>query len=351
MTDIELKELKDRLWHSADILRAGAHLAANKYGQPILGLIFLRYADILFKQHKEEIESEFAKLKGTRRSRTLKDISIEKCGFYLPECAYFDKINDAPDDAEKATLVKNAMQAIEDENERMQGVLPKEVYAQLVPEEEPELLSKIVRIFKDIPENCTVDIFGEISNLTNFVEEDLYLFYQFYLPPGYKIDNENEDYQLYVSQNLESEVRPNLKSITQVYTYHFSESGLTDTLRRKVTLAPINGAVIEPRAIEVMIPVERMVLRTQKVHVSVRNMPPNVNVIVFPSVVEVTYRAPMSYFNNNNKNNAITAVVDYNSININTPGNKVELMVGEVPGAFENVSLELDSVEYIIEKH
>lgn len=142
-----------------------------------------------------------------------------------------------------------------------------------------------------------------------------------------------------------------LKSITQVYTYHFSESGLTDTLRRKVTLAPINGAVIEPRAIEVMIPVERMVLRTQKVHVSVRNMPPNVNVIVFPSVVEVTYRAPMSYFNNNNKNNAITAVVDYNSININTPGNKVELMVGEVPGAFENVSLELDSVEYIIEKH
>jgi type I restriction enzyme M protein len=44
----------------------------------------------------------------------------------------------------------------------MFGVLPKEVYAQLVPEEEPELLSNIVRIFKDIPENCTVDIFGEI---------------------------------------------------------------------------------------------------------------------------------------------------------------------------------------------
>ena len=44
----------------------------------------------------------------------------------------------------------------------MAGVLPKEVYAQLVPDEEPELLSKIIRIFKDIPENCTVDIFGEI---------------------------------------------------------------------------------------------------------------------------------------------------------------------------------------------
>lgn len=141
-----------------------------------------------------------------------------------------------------------------------------------------------------------------------------------------------------------------LKSITQVYTYHISEMGLTDTLRRKVTLAPINGAVIEPRAIEVMIPVEKMVAKTQKVHVSVRNMPPNVNVIIFPSVVDVTYRAPMSYFKTN-RNNAITAVVDYNSININTPGNKVELLVGEVPGAFENVKLALDSVEYIIEKH
>lgn len=162
MTDKELKDLKDNLWHSADVLRSGAHLAANKYGQPILGLIFLRYADILYKQHKEEIMKEYEAHKGGRAEKSIKDISIEKCGFYLPECAYYDVINDAPDDANKATLVKNAMEAIEKENLKMEGVLPKEVYAQLVPEEEPELLSRIVRVFKDIPENCTVDIFGEI---------------------------------------------------------------------------------------------------------------------------------------------------------------------------------------------
>ena len=40
------------------MLRNGAHIAANKYWQPILGIIFLRYADILFKQHKKEIEEE-----------------------------------------------------------------------------------------------------------------------------------------------------------------------------------------------------------------------------------------------------------------------------------------------------
>ena len=162
MTDKELKKLKDNLWHAADVLRAGAHLAANKYGQPILGLIFLRYADILFKQHKVEINAEFEKYKGTRMEKSLKEIAIEKCGFFLPECAYYDFINNAPDDAKKAVLVKNAMEAIEKENPKLEGVLPKEVYGGLVPEEEPELLSKIVRIFKDIPENSTLDIFGEI---------------------------------------------------------------------------------------------------------------------------------------------------------------------------------------------
>ena len=162
MTDIELKNLKDRLWHSADMLRAGAHLAPNKYGQPILGLIFLRYADVLFKQHKAEIDAEYSKYKGTRMERSYKDVAVEKCGFFLPECAYFDYINDAPDDSNKAILVKCAMEAIESENPRMDGVLPKEVYGQLVPEEEPELLSRIVRVFKDIPEDISIDIFGQI---------------------------------------------------------------------------------------------------------------------------------------------------------------------------------------------
>lgn len=162
MTDKDIKKLKDDLWHSADMLRQGAHLANSDYGEPILGLIFLRYADILYKQHKSEIEEEFNKHKNSRASKTIKEIAIEKCGFYLPECAYFDSINESPDTAEKATLVKKAMEAIEKENTSMDGVLPKEVYGQLVPNEEPELLSNIIRVFKDIPEDINIDLFGEI---------------------------------------------------------------------------------------------------------------------------------------------------------------------------------------------
>lgn len=162
MTDFELKTLKDNLWHSADMLRSSAHLAANKYGQPILGLIFLRYADILFKQHKAEIDAEYNKYKGTRMEKSYKDVAIGKCGFFLPESAFYSSINNAPDNAEKAVLVKKAMEAIESENPKMDGVLPKDVYGQLVPEEDPELLSRIIRVFMDIPEDIGIDLFGEI---------------------------------------------------------------------------------------------------------------------------------------------------------------------------------------------
>ena len=55
-------------------MRSGAHLAANKYGQPILGLIFLRYADILYRPAlQSDIPSVTldVTLNGTEMSRVL----------------------------------------------------------------------------------------------------------------------------------------------------------------------------------------------------------------------------------------------------------------------------------------
>lgn len=54
------------------------------------------------------------------------------------------------------------MIAIETENESMVGVLPKDVYGHLVPDEEPALLSNVIRVFKDIPEDISIDLFGKI---------------------------------------------------------------------------------------------------------------------------------------------------------------------------------------------
>lgn len=139
-----------------------------------------------------------------------------------------------------------------------------------------------------------------------------------------------------------------LNEINEVYTYHVEESDLTDTLRRKVSIAPIKGAVVEPRTIEITVPIEKMRYQTRHVKIVVRNAPPSVKMLLFPSDVEVSYRSPVSRI----KDDAgITAVVDYNSLDTYSSNNKVKVLIGEIPAAYQDVKLTPDSVEYIIEKH
>lgn len=138
-----------------------------------------------------------------------------------------------------------------------------------------------------------------------------------------------------------------LSEINEVYTYHIEEVDLTDTLHRKVTIAPINGAVIEPRAIDITVPVEKLKQQSRTIKIAVRNAPRGVKMLLFPSDVEVTYRSPVSRI----KDDAgITAVVDYNSLANGSSSNKVKVMIGEMPAAYQDVRFSHDSVEYIIEK-
>ncbi len=55
MTEAErLRELESKLWSAADQLRANSSLSASQYSTPVLGLIFLRYADVRFTQLESE---------------------------------------------------------------------------------------------------------------------------------------------------------------------------------------------------------------------------------------------------------------------------------------------------------
>lgn len=164
-----------------------------------------------------------------------------------------------------------------------------------------------------------------------------------------------EDYTLYgaLIQSQDSVLvfsdAKTLSQINEVYTYHVEEHDLTDTLWRKVTIAPINGAVVEPRSIDIMVPIEKLKSQTRSVKIAVRNAPPGVKMLLFPSDVEVSFRSPVSRINDDDA--GITAVVDYNSVANGTPGNKVKVMIGEVPAAYQNVVFSHDSVEFVIEKH
>ncbi|MCZ8167248.1 type I restriction-modification system subunit M N-terminal domain-containing protein [Silanimonas sp.] len=58
----QLKQLEKDLWAAADKLRANSDLKASEYSTPVLGLIFLKFADNRYSQHEAAIEQEFRKL-------------------------------------------------------------------------------------------------------------------------------------------------------------------------------------------------------------------------------------------------------------------------------------------------
>lgn len=97
MTNDEFKKLKDDLWAAADQLRANSGLKSTEYATPILGLIFLRFAESKYAKFEAEINAEYNKLKGTRIERDLHEIAIEKCGFYLPEEAKYNYLLNLPE--------------------------------------------------------------------------------------------------------------------------------------------------------------------------------------------------------------------------------------------------------------
>jgi type I restriction enzyme M protein len=97
MNTQSLKQLEDDLWRSADMLRANSDLKSSEYSTPVLGLIFLKFADNKYRRSEKAIMTQYAKLKGTRREKPVSEIAIEKCGFYLPDHARYDYLLKLPE--------------------------------------------------------------------------------------------------------------------------------------------------------------------------------------------------------------------------------------------------------------
>ena len=71
MTKEQLRQLEKDLWDAADSLRANSDLRSSEYSTPVLGLIFLRFADNEYRQYEKQILDEYAKLKGARREKPM----------------------------------------------------------------------------------------------------------------------------------------------------------------------------------------------------------------------------------------------------------------------------------------
>ena len=157
-------ETEKRLWDAADELRANSKLKSSEYSVPVLGLIFLRYADHKFAQAEKELAG-----KGTGRRIVNKSDYQARGVMYLAPNARFSHLLNLPEGADIAKAINEAMRAIEADNPSLKDVLPKN-YQRL----DNSTLFTLLKSFNSVPMDIEGDAFGKIYEyfLGNFARAE-----------------------------------------------------------------------------------------------------------------------------------------------------------------------------------
>ncbi|MXW95334.1 MAG: SAM-dependent DNA methyltransferase [Acidimicrobiaceae bacterium] len=147
----DLGRLQSKLWEAADQLRANSGLKASEYASPVLGLIFLRYADERFAEAAETV------CPGSARRPTGPEDYQAAGALYLPEQSRFETLLDLPEGADLGRALNRAMDGIEGSNPDLRGVLPRD-YSR-IPD---HILAELLRLLRTLPEAIEGDGFGLI---------------------------------------------------------------------------------------------------------------------------------------------------------------------------------------------
>ena len=145
-------EIEKRLWGAADELRANSKLKSSEYSVPVLGLIFLRYADHKFAHAEEELAGAV-----TGRRKVGKTDYQARGVMYLPDEARFANLLKLPEGENIGRAINDAMKAIEAENPDLKDVLPK-TYNRL----ENAALVELLKLMSSIRMDIEGDAFGKI---------------------------------------------------------------------------------------------------------------------------------------------------------------------------------------------
>ena len=157
-------EAERRLWSAADEFRANSELKSSEYATPVLGLIFLRYADHRFTQAEKELAG-----KGSGRRAIGKEDYQAKGVMYLPPKARFSYLLALPEGENIGKAINEAMKAVEADNEELKGVLPK-TYTKI----DNLILASLLKNFSQIAVDAQGDKFGKIYEyfLGNFARAE-----------------------------------------------------------------------------------------------------------------------------------------------------------------------------------
>jgi type I restriction enzyme M protein len=154
--DSENSTLEKRLWDAADQFRANSGLKAQEYSGPILGLIFLRFAEVRFMAQRAILEKDIASAR--RGSRKDDPTAYHAEGIlYLSAGARFDYLLNLPEAENIGAKVNAAMRDVEKRNPQLAGVLPK-TYNLFTS----TLLKELLKVISSIPASIDGDAFGRI---------------------------------------------------------------------------------------------------------------------------------------------------------------------------------------------
>jgi type I restriction enzyme M protein len=148
----DLSTLEDRLWDAADELRANSGLKASEYGTPVLGLIFLRFAETKFNAAARALEGKAS----ARRKIGPSEYHAQRT-VYLTEAARFSYLLGLPEGSDLGKAVNEAMRLVEENNSELAGVMPR-AYTAL----DPTTIASLLRHINSYTKDLEGDAFGLI---------------------------------------------------------------------------------------------------------------------------------------------------------------------------------------------
>jgi len=170
----DLAQVRRTLWAAADEMRANSTLSPAEYRGPVLGLIFLAYADHRFEQVRPELEA----MATARRPATADDYRARSV-LFVPDGARLSHLVALPEGHNLGRAIDDAMKLIEGSNPELRDVLPRG-YQRL----EKSILSELLRLFAPLPRQLSGDAFGLIYEdfLSNFAASEGRLGGEFFTP-------------------------------------------------------------------------------------------------------------------------------------------------------------------------
>lgn len=181
-----------KLYQAADKLRN--NMDAAEYKHVVLGLIFLKYISDTFEEKHDSLLKEFSDQQSqyyiedeTARFQIVEDRDeyLAENIFYVPKEARWSYLQANAKQPEIGTFVDNAMIAIEKENPRLKGVLPKNYARPMLDKQRlGELVDLIGTIGLGEEENRSKDILGRVYEyfLAQFASAEGKKGGQFYTP-------------------------------------------------------------------------------------------------------------------------------------------------------------------------